>query len=288
MTTTLAEADAVVEAADRFGRKLVASPGQMLRPTFQYLQRLLRSNAIGKLYWAFSDTSGGGHEYERFRTGDDVLSNVNPTWYYRPGGGPIYDMAVYPLHAITGILGPVKRVTGMSGIGLPYRQWKEERITVEMDDNTVLLLDFGDNVYATVGGHNSASPPGMGFGRLWFSGSEGGIDNMGGTLEISSRSPLAADLLAGLDLAGDTPGDRPRHSGSIRGSVPGELPHVSGEHLDIPERHVYADIMHLVDCIVEEREPIASGAHARHVVELIEKGYAAGKTGQVQELRTTF
>ncbi|MGI8412954.1 MAG: Gfo/Idh/MocA family protein [Solirubrobacteraceae bacterium] len=288
MTTTLAEADAVVEAAGRFRRTLVASPGQMLRPTFQYLQRLLRANAIGKLYWAFSDTSGGGHEHERFRTGDDVLSNVNPTWYYRAGGGPMYDMAVYPLHAITGILGPVKRVTAMSGIGLPHRQWKDERITVEMDDNTVLLLDFGDNVYATVGGHNSVSPPGMGFGRLWFSGSEGGIDSNGGTLDISCRSPLPAELLAGLEVIDDAPAGRPHRSGSIRGSVPGDMPHVSGEHLDIPERHVYADIMHLVDCIVEEREPIASGAHARHVVELIEKGYAAGKTGQAQELRTTF
>lgn len=288
MTTTLADADAVVEAAGRYGRKLVASPGQMLRPTYQYLQRLLRANAIGKLYWAFSDTAGGGHEYERFRTGDDVLSNVNPTWYYQPGGGPIYDMAVYPLHAITGILGPVKRITGMSGIGLPYRQWKDERITVAMDDNTVLLLDFGDNVFATVGGHNSVSPPGMGFGRLWFSGSEGGIDNMGGTLEINSRVPLPADLLASLEVLDDAPAGRPSRPGSVRGRVPGELPHVSGEHLDIPERHVYADIMHLVDCIVEDRDPIASGAHARHVVELIEKGYTASKTGRAQELRTTF
>jgi len=63
---------------------------------------------------------------------------------------------------------------------------------------------------------------------------------------------------------------------------------VSGAHLEIPERHVYADIMHLVDCIVENRDPVASGTHARHVVELIEKGYAASKTGQTQELRTTF
>jgi predicted dehydrogenase len=95
-------------------------------------------------------------------------------------------------------------------------------------------------------------------------------------------------LLATLEVVDATPTDRPARSGSIRGRVPGDLPHVGGEHLDIPERHVYADIMHLVDCIIEDREPIASGAHARHVVELIEKGYAASQTGQAQELRTTF
>jgi predicted dehydrogenase len=288
MTTSLAEADEVVEAADRYRLKLVASPGQMLRPTYQYLHRLLRANVIGKLYWAFSDTSGGGHEHERFRGGDDVLSNVNPTWYYRPGGGPVYDMAVYPLHAITGILGPVRRVTAMSGIGLPIRQWKDERIAVEMDDNTVLLLDFGDNVYATIGGHNSVAPPGVGFGRLWFSGSEGGIETTESGLAINARSKLPADLPAGLTVLDDGASGSASRSGVIRGRVAGELPHVEGQHLEIPERHVYADIMHLVDCIVENRDPIPSGAHARHVVELIEKGYAAGKSGRTQELRTTF
>jgi predicted dehydrogenase len=288
MTTSLAEADEVVEAADRHNLKLVASPGQMLRPTFQYVKRLLQADVIGKLYWAFSDTSGGGHEHERFRGGDDVLSNVNPTWYYRPGGGPVYDMAVYPLHAITGILGPVRRVTGMSGIGLPFRQWKDERITVEMDDNTVLLLDFGDSVYATIGGHNSVAPPGVGFGRLWFSGSEGGIETTEGGLAIASRSPLPADLRADLTVADEGPSGAASRSGAIHGRVAGDLPHVVGKHLEIPERHVYADIMHLVDCIREDREPVPSAAHARHVVELIEKGYAAGKTGRTQELRTTF
>jgi predicted dehydrogenase len=289
MTTTLAEADDVVQAAERAGRKLVASPGQMLRPGFAWMRRVIQSGVLGKLYWALSDTAGGGHEHERFRAGDDVLSNVNPTWYYKPGGGPVYDMAVYPLHAITGILGPVKRVTGMSGIGLPFRQWKDERIKVEMDDNTVLLLDFGDNVFAMLGGHNSVAPPALGFGRLWFSGTDGALDGGGmGPMEISTRHSLPDDLLRDVEvLADDAPAGRNRQP-ALRVRVPGELPHVVGEHLILPERHVYADIVHLADCIVEDREPVPTGAHARHVVELIEKGYRAAKTGQTQELRTTF
>jgi len=32
----------------------------------------------------------------------------------------------------------------MSGIGLPVREWKGQTIPVEMDDNTVMLLDFGE------------------------------------------------------------------------------------------------------------------------------------------------
>lgn len=290
MTTTLAEADDVVQAAERAGRKLVASPGQMLSPNFTWIRRVLQSGALGKLYWALSDTAGGGHEHERFREGGDVLSNVNPTWYYKQGGGPVYDMAVYPLHAITGILGPVKRVTGMSGIGLPVRQWKDEQIKVEMDDNTVMLLDFGDNVFAMLGGHNSVAPSSIGFGRLWFSGTEGYLDGGGrmGAVEISSRRGVPDELLRDVEVLPDEGTERRGRSGGLRVRVPGELPHVVGEHLELPERHVYADIIHLADCIAEDREPVPTGAHARHVVELIEKGYLASKTGQTQELRTTF
>jgi len=292
MTTTLGEADTVVEEAAKRGLLLVASPGQMLRPGFQQIKRLLGTGAIGKLYWVFSDTAGGGHEHEQFRTGSGVLANVDPTWYYKAGGGPMYDMAVYSLHALTGILGPAKRVSGMSGIGLPFRTWKDQQIKVEMDDNTVLLVDFGDNAYAMVGGHNSVSPPSVGFGRIWFSGTEGSIDSGRGGLEVSSRQPLTKEQLGDLRVAEEpegpgSSGGSPR-PGSVRLDIPGHLPHVVGEHLDIGESHVYADIMHLVDCLAEGRQPLVSGAHARHVVELIEKGYESGRSGKTLELRTTF
>ena len=289
MTTTLAEADDVVAAAGRSGRILVASPGQMLRPAFRWVRRVVRSGALGTLYWASSSTAGGGHEHERFRSGDDVLSHVDPSWYYRAGGGPMYDMAVYPLHALTGILGPARRVAAMSGIGLPVRAWKGERIAVEMDDNTVLLLDFGDNVFAMLGGHNSAAPAAVGFGRLWFGGSARGLDAGQGAIELSGGGALPAELLDGVTVLPATePAGPGARAGGLRVQVPGELPHVQGEHLGLPERHVYADIMHLADCIVEGRDPIPSAAHARHVVEIIEKGYAASRTGQTQTLQSTF
>ena len=291
MATTLAEADAVVSAAERAGRKLVASPGQMLSVVFQRVRGLLQAGAIGRVYWAFSDTAGGGHEGESFRRGADVLSNVNPTWYYRPGGGPMYDMGVYALQALTGILGPVRRVTGMSGIGLPFRQWKDERIEVEMDDNTALLLDFGDSRFAMLGAHNCGGPPAIGFSRIFVGGTEGYVDTGRGAIEIGARAPLPAALLDGLQAVGGDgqplpAGERP--SGPLRLRPIARLPHVTEEHARIPESHVYADIMHLIDCIADDRDPVASGAHARHVVEVMEKGYAASRSGQTQAVTTAF
>ena len=113
-------------AAAKKGLVVVASPGNGLHPSNTRIREIVRSGELGHIYYSQIGTSGGGHEFEQFRTGNDVLSNVNPTWYYkRPGGVPMYDMAVYSLHLITAIFGPVKRVTGMSGIGLKQRTFKD-------------------------------------------------------------------------------------------------------------------------------------------------------------------
>lgn len=277
MATTLAEANAVVELAKRRGLKLVASPGQMLRPVNQQIKRLLAEGVIGKLYWAFSTNAGGGHENEPLRAGEGAREAIDPTWYYQKGGGPVYDMTVYSLHTLTGILGPARRVSALSGIGLAQRTWRDKIIDVEMDDNTLLLLDFGDSVFAMASGQNAVTSPSLGWGRLVFFGSAGSLDlipNRG--LEITSRSALKGTL--GFDNGLLT----------VPAAASGGLPGVVGPHLSIQEPHVYADILHLIDCLLEDRTPLVTGEHARHVVEIIEKGYQAARTGQAQQLASTF
>jgi predicted dehydrogenase len=67
-----------------------------------------------------------------------------------------------------------------------------------------------------------------------------------------------------------------------------EQPYLRGEHLTIDEPHVYADIMDLVDAILMDRLPRATGEQARHVVDIIEKARQAIRTGRTQELTSTF
>jgi predicted dehydrogenase len=113
MTTTVAEASELIALAQRNNLKIVASPGEVLRPHVQAIRKLIREGAIGELCWAICGAAFGHyHENEEFRRGGDVLSNVDPSWYFRkPGGGPLYDMTVYSLHGLTSVLGPAKRVT---------------------------------------------------------------------------------------------------------------------------------------------------------------------------------
>lgn len=263
MTTTVTEADQLIEAARKAGVKIVASPGQMLRPMHRTIKEWVDAGAIGRPYFAVSGMSFAGHEYEGFRKEGDVLTDVDPTWYYKPGGGPMLDMGVYCLHTLTGILGPAQAVVGSSGIGLAEREYRGKQITVEMDDMTILTVDFGEKGFGIV---YAGFTWGSDAGRLRLHGSEGAIEVVEGNVVVNGSNnekfpPVPADR-------------RP------------EI--VVGPHRDLPESHVYADILHLVDCIREDREPEVTAEHARHVIDIMEKGYVAARTGQRQQITTTF
>ncbi|RLI24053.1 gfo/Idh/MocA family oxidoreductase [Candidatus Bathyarchaeota archaeon] len=272
MTTTLQEANKLIEARDRAGVKVVASPGTIFYPSTRRIRELLSQGYVGKPYWLCYGATWVGHEYEEFRQADDVVRGVDPTWYYKAGGGPMYDIAVYNLHTVTAIMGPAKRVVGFSGVGLKERVFKVagevKHVSVEMDDNTLLLLDWGDSVFGFVFGAFSIGAGGPSF---FLSGSEGSISmrwhRSGRVVEVFSRRLKEWRKTELLPL---------------------KLPYVSGVHENIEEKHVYADIMHLVDCILNDREPVVNAEHARHVVEIIEKGYISAKTGEAQALETTF
>jgi predicted dehydrogenase len=61
-----------------------------------------------------------------------------------------------------------------------------------------------------------------------------------------------------------------------------------GPHREIPEAHVFEDIMQLVGLVTEGTPTPVTPEHARHVIEIVEAGYRAAATGRTQELRTTF
>ncbi len=269
MTTTVAEADELIKLAQERGVKIVASPGEMLRPLYQQIRHLILAGAVGTPIWAVAGAAFGKyHEQESVRQGNDILSNINPEWYFRsPGGGPLYDMTVYGLHVLTGILGPVKKVTAFSGIRLHEREFQSQKIICDMDDNTLMLLDYGNSLYGFVYGVAAGELPKKHVGQPIIFGTKGMIEG-----NILNGEPI------------DYPGkerDRPESDYNI-------LPHVVGVHRLIEESHVFEDIMQLVDWIREERSTIVTAEHARHVIEIIEAAYRSARTGNTQTLRTTF
>lgn len=269
MTVTTAEADHLIDEARSRGIHLVASPGQMLRPHNRRIREMISDGVLGKISWAVTGAAFGAyHENEGVRQGDDPLHNIDPSWYWRtPGGGPLYDMTVYGLHALTGILGPAKRVTAFSGVSIRERVYRGKTYPCDAHDNTLMCLDFGDALFAFVYGTfaGSVAP----FGMPSFFGQKGTI--------------------VGLELNGqpfDYPGREEARAASQGDQV--LLPHVKGPHREMGEAHVFEDVMQLVDLVREGIPTPATPEHARHVIEIIEAAYRSAETGQAQALRTSF
>jgi predicted dehydrogenase len=265
MCLTAEEGNQLISEAKANNVKLVASPGQMTRPQNRLIRKMIQDGELGKLAWAAVGAAFGNyHENEAGRHGNDVLSNTNPSWYWRkPGGGPLYDMTVYGLHTLTGILGPAKRITAMSGIVVPEREFRGETYPVDADDNTLMVLDFGGNTFAFV--YGTAAGTLTEFGQPSFFGTKGQI-----TGTKHNGEPIVV------------PGYEKGSGVSMLGS------HVTGPHNGMEEAHVFEDIMQLVDYVREDIPPMATAEHACHVVEIIEAAYRAAETGQTQTLTTTF
>jgi predicted dehydrogenase len=274
MCTTVAEADELISLAQANDLRLVPSPGEALRPQLSRTRELIEEGAIGDLAWAIC---GGSfelyHESEPERLDAPGGRPVDPAWYFRkPGGGPMYDITVYALHQLTTVLGPARRVTALSGVRVHERAFLDARIAADADDNTVLLLDFGESRFAVV--HGTAA------GRV--------SEQFAAGVYFGTRGTIDGGLLNGEPF--DFPGrklteDAPVTDWEAQMRV---LPHVVGPHRTMPESHVFEDIMQLVDWVADGTPSRVTAEHARHVIDIIESGYRAAETGTTQTLTTSF
>jgi predicted dehydrogenase len=274
MTTTVREADELIALAQERDLRIVASPGEILRPQVTRTRELIEAGSIGQLSWVLCGGAFGAyHEDEPERL--DALGGapISPAWYFRkPGGGPMYDITVYSLHQLTSVLGPASAVTALSGIRVKEREFLGSRIPTEAHDNTILLLDFGDSLFAVVygtaaGRHSDQFAAGLYFGT---SGTIDGILLNGEAFDFPGRDQAA---------------EAPASDWNAQTWV---LPHVVGSHRSIAEAHVFEDIMQLVERVLNGTPTPVTPEHARHVIDIIESGYRSAQTGTRQQLTTSF
>ena len=268
--TNLEQCRQIFQKADRRRRLVLASPVQMLNPTREFARVQLTAGAIGPVYWALCTANAPGHEKELARLGNDPLRSIDPSWYFKTEGGPVFDMTIYALDALVGLLGPVVQVGSFSGIRVPTRQWKGQDIRVDTDDNALLMLDFGENVFAVVSGSNAHSGRRVAWGDVSIFGAEG-------AMEIYSDNTAEPNLANVVEVVG---GEKQiiRDFG----------PHLPPEHARMPDPHVYADIMHFIDGITTGTPMVASAERTCHVIEIMEKSSEAARNGRTQAISTTI
>ena len=268
MTRTAQEAAEIIELSRERHLTLAASPGQMLLPAYEHARQLVKDGAIGTVYMAIGVNMALGHEHETLRL--DTGSGLDPGWYYKPGGGPLRDMGVYSLHAITGILGPAKKAISLGTSPVPHRDWKGKEISVQVPDNEAVLLQLGQNQLATIAATYSVNPIILSWGLISLSGSEGTIevrrlpDNPSSYQLIHHRAgkPEPKEILFGTGLSQD--------------------------HDRLEEAHVARDLMDFVDSVRNRRSPGADPWRAAHVVEIIEAAERSRDAGHAIEIGGRF
>ena len=256
MTTTVEEATRLIEEASARRLLLGVAPEHPVRPVVQRLAGLVADGAIGKVTFARVQSSHDGPEKH------DVPRDS--TWFYKPGSSPILDMGVHGLSQITAIVGPVRRLACMSGRSQETRMttrgpFKGKRIDVEIDDNSLLLLDFGDARLAMLDA--TYCVPASKGPRMEIHGTEGTLSLVGqGT---APREPALYLYRSATE---------------------------SWEQLEVPAAPPVRDlgVLHMVECLREGKPLVLTGERGRHLVEVLAKAPLAAAQARTLEIETTF
>lgn len=243
LATNLEEGRELVALARGSGRYLVCAPFTILSPTFQTIAARLRRGDIGRVVSARGRYGWAGPDWT--------------DWFYKAGGGALFDLGVYNLTTLTGWLGPVRRVTAMTGVAVPLRSINGQSVRVEAEDNAQVLLDFGQSCFATVmTGFTIQQYRGPG---LELFGTEGTI------------------YLRGDDWDPD--------GYEIWQNAAGCWQYFKETH---PEWPWTDGLRQLVECIHKGTRPIVTPEHAYHVLEVMLQAQASGRDGRARLVESTF
>ena len=243
MALSLDKARELVTAARNSSAYLVCAPFVTLSPTFQIIRERVEAGDIGKVSLARARYGWSGPDWS--------------DWFFRPGSGPILDLAVYNITSLTGILGPAKRVMAMTGTVQSERLVNGNPIKVEVEDNAQILLDFGEAVFAVVT---------SGFTMQKYQSPAFELYGTSGTIQM-----LGDDWAPeGYELWQNSVGAWQKY-------------YETDPHWQWTE-----GLKHLVECIQKGEQPAVTAEHAYHVLEIMLAAQASGRTGQAQNIESTF
>ncbi|KFN10153.1 MAG: Gfo/Idh/MocA family oxidoreductase [Paenibacillus macerans] len=135
----------ILETARRRGLLVGSAPETFFGAGIQTALKLIRDGAIGRPVSATAFMMSRGHEHW----------HPDPEFYYAKGGGPMFDMGPYYLTALIQLLGPIRRIAGITGKALAERTITSEkkrgqRVPVEVPTHVAGTLEFAQSAIATL------------------------------------------------------------------------------------------------------------------------------------------
>ncbi len=261
MAGSLADAEAICEAAEAQGIQVSCAPPNMLHPGQRRLMQLVSSGAIGEVSLVRNTRSSMG-------PGSRPGAPTDFSWFYQSGAGGMSSMAGYGLIKMTAVLGPVKSLSAMSCISMPERIMRDgpakgKVVQVDVPDNNVMVLDFGNNTLGT-----------MDTGYVMMASEAPDMELFGteGTLSTYGGDQVEKIRLYKDDWKTD-----------VAGWQDVDIPNLESRMSKHP-----STLLSLADAVLDGKPLVNGPRHMVHVVEVIEKTWLAAKTRQTVDLTTTF
>jgi predicted dehydrogenase len=244
MSTDLNEAAELVKLSKKSRGHLICAPHIVLSRTYQEMWRRIKRGDVGTPFNA------------RARYG----WHPGPwwgQWFFQKGGGALFDLGVYNVTALSGLLGSAKRVTAMTGVAIPMRKVEGKMMKTVAEDNAHVLIDYGNSVFAVV--TTGFTMPSYRSPCIEIYGSKGVIQMLG--------DDWAPEGFEQYTQQNDT--------WELHGNMDHGWSWTDG-------------LRHLVDCVLNNKTPVTKPEHAYHALEIMLAAQAAGADGQVRAIKSSF
>ncbi|MHB0997703.1 MAG: Gfo/Idh/MocA family protein [Armatimonadota bacterium] len=145
LTITREDGQKLLALAKENGVRVGCAPDTFMGGGIQTCRKLIDDGAIGEPIGATAFMMCHGHE----------SWHPDPEFYYKAGGGPMFDMGPYYLTALVNLMGPVRRVTGSTRITFPERLITSQpkngtKIKVDVPTNQVGIMDFANGAIGNI------------------------------------------------------------------------------------------------------------------------------------------
>jgi predicted dehydrogenase len=241
----------VIETARQKGLRVGCAPDTFLGGGLQTCRKLIDDGWIGKPVGASAFMMGHGPEHW----------HENPEFFYKAGGGPLFDMGPYYLTALVNLLGPVQKVASSATISFPQRLITSKPkygtlIDVEVPTHVNGILHFAGGAVGTI--TTSFDVWGSRLPRIEVYGTEG-------TLSVPDPNTFGGPVSVWR----------------------------AGEWKEVPLTHVYTENYRSIGAadmayaMQSGRAHRASGDLAFHVLDIMQSLYDAAEKGATVTLSST-